>query len=236
MMELHLFSTSGEHDIEFILEACSSILEGLPGPVVAYLPAASVHRRWVRETRAAFRGLAQIVAINPETHPPERIRAILDQASMLYIPGGNTYLLSQRLHACLLPERGGSGGLGSVTLLAEIRARLRASLPLVAFSAGAVLCGVDILTTNDINCCGCTQFDGLGLLPFNLNVHYPGDDATRQARDERLQEYLAFHPGIVVALEDGAYLRVLGEEISLIRGTAWRLERGAHKSSVMREK
>lgn len=192
------------------MEAARSILESSPSPLVAYLPAASLERHFIRETKAAFRGLAQVRAIKPEAHPLPRVRAILERASLLYIPGGNTYLLAHRLH--------------SLGLLQELRQRVLEGLPLLGISAGTVFCGQDILTTNDINCCGCTQFAGLGLLPYDLNVHYPPEGPEREARNERLGEYLVFHQTPILALEDEAYIEVKDGEIALVRGGVWKLE------------
>jgi dipeptidase E len=226
-MQLHLFSTPGEGGIEYIIDAASAILQGQSDPLVAYLPAANIHRRWVRETKAAFRGLATVTAINVETQPIERIQVILDRAVLLYIPGGNTYLMAHRLHH--FPKWPGGEG-----LISELKKRVLEGLPLIGFSAGAVLCGPDILTTNDINCCGCTTFEGLNLVPFNLNTHYPAEpEAARQARDERLQEYLAFHADrSLLALEDGAYLIVIDNEVSAARGKVWKIDQGCQALGV----
>jgi dipeptidase E len=87
------------------------------------------------------------------------ITAVLDNASLLYIPGGNTFCLKQRLH-----ERG---------LMAEIQTRVRGGLPLVAFSAGTVLCGRNILTTNDMNVCAATDFCRTEPDPFQLQRPLP---------------------------------------------------------------
>jgi dipeptidase E len=96
----------------------------------------------------------------------------------------------------------------------------------VAFSAGTVLCGQDILTTNDINCCGCTQFDGLKLSPFSFNVHYPVSPVeAQQERDERLEEYLAFHDTPILAFEDGASLHLTEDELR-VDGNVWQFSHG----------
>jgi len=44
--------------------------------------------------------------------------------------------------------------LRQIDLTEEIGARIRAGLPYVGFSAGAVLCGLDILNSQDINAAG----------------------------------------------------------------------------------
>jgi len=221
-MQLHLFSSPGEPFLSDILEAARSILAEQADPVVAYLPAANVQRHFIRETKTAFRALARVTAIKVEYDAMGKIRAALDRASLLYIPGGNTYLLAHRLH--------------TAGLLGEIRDRILGGLPLVTFSAGTVFCGLDILTTNDINCCGCTQFTGLGLVSVNFNVHYPPAGREDQGeRDERLEEYQAFHSTPVLALEDGAYLEVSNGAIRLVRGAMWRFEKGRPKAYITTE-
>jgi phosphohistidine phosphatase len=220
-MQIYLFSSPGEHGIEDILEAARLTLANKPDPTVAYLPAASAEGDWARETRAAFRGLAKIKTIDVTKQPLARMLATLDRADLLYIPGGNTFLLAERLHAVRVPLVHREAG--AADMVAEIRQRVLAGLPLICFSAGSVLCGPDVLSSNDANDCDCTHFDGLDLLPFNLNVHFPGEPGeARQQREERLQEFLATHPGRSVwALEDGAYLQVNNDAIRVLRGGIW---------------
>ena len=237
-MELHLLSSLAEPFPAALAEITASLLQGNRDrqPAVAYLPAGAVHRHFVRETQAALRGIAQVIAVKVEAHPARRLQEALRRADLVYMPGGNTYLMAQRLHAA-----------GAMPLL---KRRLQEGLPLLALSAGCVLCGLDILTTNDINCCGCVHFDGLGLVGLNINVHYPGGDSRlQQERDERLGEYQLFHPHPVLALEDGAYLRVSGDappsgagrglaldssssNFQLLRGAGWWLEPEGRKERL----
>jgi dipeptidase E len=201
------------------VSACRPILQEQAAPTVAYLPEASIGERYVGMTKVAFKGLADVVHINVEKNGRAKIDAALDKASLLYIPGGNTYLLTQRLH--------------DNNLLESIRERVRNGLPLVAFSAGTVLCGANILTTNDLNCCGCTTFSGLALVPFNFNVHYPQEDGhDREERDYRLWEYHAFQDNPVLAVEDSAHLRVVGEKLELVTGDCWLVEKGKQRVKV----
>src|SRR5262245_42627506 len=122
------------------------MLERAASPTVAYLPAASVGDSYVGLTKVVFKGLGTVAHIDVEKHSRKRVDAALDRATVLYMPGGNTYLLSQRLYRASMVE--------------PIRERVRAGLPLVAFSAGAVICGPNMLTTNDMNVCACTDFGG----------------------------------------------------------------------------
>ena len=218
-MEINLFSSQGEPSLRNIVEASSPFLEKADDPAVAYLPAACVGERYVGLTKTAFKGLADVLHLDPETQGRARVEAALDKAAILYIPGGNTYLLAHRLH--------------NKDLVAQIRERIINGLPLVAFSAGTVLCGANVLTTNDLNCCGCTTFNGLGFVPFNFNVHYPSDEGDqREFRDERLWEYQEFNSNPVLALEDSAHIRVTDSEVRLISGNCWLFEKGQARTKV----
>ncbi len=190
------------------MDACRQVLAGEREPVIAYVPAAAEERHFVRETRASFRGIAEVRAVKAEVHTPAQMRSALDRASLVYIPGGNTYLAAKRLHA--------SG------LMDDLRRRIIGGLPLAAFSAGTVLCGVDILTSNNTNDYGCTDFTGLGLLGYNFNVHYQAEEGEeRRARDARLQAYADGNKRPVLALQDGAYILVKDGSVELVEGTAW---------------
>ena len=111
------------------------------------------------------------------------------RATVLYIPGGNTYLLLDRLYQS-----------GAFCL---IQARVLAGMPLVGFSAGMVICGPNILMSNNKNVCGSTEFTGLGFTEYNFMAHYPSDDGEERARrDSRICRYHNSHTNPVLALED----------------------------------
>lgn len=203
-MELHLLSSQGDWPIQDIVKACRPLLEDQDHPTLAYLPAASVGNRFVEVTEEAFDGLARVLTLDAQTDDRDGLLTALDGASVLYVPGGNTYLLSKRLHAARVVE--------------EVRARVLGGLPLVAFSAGTVFCGMNVLTTNDMNCCACDSFTGLGLVPCNFNVHYPPDGEERELRDDRIWEYHRFFDHPVLTLEDGCHLRVVDDSIQLVEG------------------
>ena len=212
-LTLHLFSTPGQ-DLRDVLEACRPHLEHKSEPLVAYLPLASLSNRWQDFTEKAFRGLARIETVNAETMTFPEMEAILRRAHVVYIPGGNTFLLAHRLYAS--------------SLMPYLRKKLQAGLPLVAFSAGTILCGPNILTSGDMNMVETAHFGGLNLLPFNFYAHY--DDDVYQ--DDWLGDYHVFQPNPVILLADGAYLRVDGKKTSLVRGEAWVLRRGQEKEKI----
>jgi peptidase E len=217
-MNLHLFSTPGKDDIRDILDASRPYLEGKDDPVVAYLPAASLGDTYQELTGKAFRSLARLETINTELMTLPEMEAILRSAALVYIPGGNTFLLNHRLHISNIME--------------YLRKKVSADLPLIAFSAGAVLCGPNILTSNDLNMVGTPYFTGLDVSPFNFNCHYPQDEYTRALRDDWLSEYHVFHDNPVVMLSDGACVQVEGRRTQLVKGDAWILRKGQEKEKL----
>jgi dipeptidase E len=155
----------------------------------------------------AFQGLARLETISTELMAPREIEDILRRAALVYVPGGNTFLLNHRLHI--------SG------ILPYLRKKIQTGLPFVGFSAGAILCGPNILTAKDLNTVGTPHFDGLNLIPFNFLTHYIGDGYSQSVHDEWLDDYYFFHDNPVILLSDGAHVKVDGKKMTLVRGNAW---------------
>ncbi len=217
-MELHLFSTPGKDDIRYILEAARPVLAGKDDPGIAYLPAASLEGTWQEFTEKAFKDLARVDTIDTELMTTSQMESILRSAALIYIPGGNTYYLNHRLHLCKLID--------------YLRRKVAAGLPVLAFSAGTVLCGPNILTTNDMNTVETSYFKGLDATPFNFSVHYPEDGSFRVFRDEWLMDYHVFHDNPIILMSDGAYVKVEGRKTTLVRGEAWILRKGEEKHKL----
>src|SRR5512134_795770 len=98
-MQLHLFSSPGENDIRYIVEASRPYLEAKDDTVVAYMPLAYLYaERWMEFHERAFQGLARLETVNTELMTPREIEDGLRRAALVYIPGGNTFLLNHRLH------------------------------------------------------------------------------------------------------------------------------------------
>lgn len=218
-VDLHLFSSPGDGDVRYIIEASRPYLEGRPEAILAYLPLASLFaERWQAEAEDAFSGLAQLEMVNAELMSQAEIESILRRSALVYIPGGNTFLLNHRLHL--------SG------VMPFLRKKVQGGLPLVGFSAGAVLCGPNILTSRDLNTVGTVHFDGLNAVPFSFLVHYAGDAYGQRMQDDWLADYHFFHDNPVILLCDGAYVRVEGRKTCLVRGEAWLLEKNQEKSRL----
>ena len=221
-MDLHLFSNPGD-DICNIIEASRPYLESKDEPTVAYLPLASLYaEKWLDDNERAFKGLARLETVNAELMTQKEIEEIIRRAALLYIPGGNTFLLNHRLHAS-----------GVTTYL---RKKIQAGLPLVGFSAGMILCGPDILTSKDMNTVETPHFDGLNLVPFNFFAHYADDAYGQSVHDDWLADYHFFHDHPVILMSNGAYVKVDGRKTTLVRGDAWILRKDSEKEKLVQGK
>jgi dipeptidase E len=218
-MNLHLFSTPGKDNLRHVIEASQPYLKDRDDPVVAYLPLASLYtERWHSVNENAFKGLGQLAEINAELMTQKEIEGILRDAALVYITGGNTFLLSHRLHV--------SG------ILPYLRKKIQNGLPVVGVSAGMIVCGPNILTSRDMNTVGTSHFDGLNLIPFNLVAHYADDGYGQSVYDDWLGDYHFFHDNPVIMMCDDAYLRVDGKKISLMRGEAYILHKDQEKERL----
>ena len=219
MINLHLLSTPGERDIRWVIEASRPHLGGKSEPTVAFLPQAWLNvNHWLDYTVRSFDKLARVELIDTEQMDVPSMEAIIRRAHVVYISGGNTFLLNHRLQI--------SG------LMPYLRKKVQAGLPVVGFSAGMIVCGPNILTANDLNSVGTTHFNGLDVSPFNFFAHYISNSYGDSEHDGWLSEYHTFHDNAVVMLSDGAYIRVDGKKTTLVRGDAWILRRGAEKEKL----
>ena len=221
-MNLHLFSNPGDN-IRNVIEVSRPYLENKDEPTVAYLPLASLYaEKWLEDNERAFKGLAWLETVNAELMTQKEIEEIIRRAALVYIPGGNTFLLNHRLHV--------SG------VMPYLRKKIQAGLPLIGFSAGTVLCGPNILTSKDMNTVETPHFDGLNLVPFNFFVHYADNAYGQSVHDDWLADYHFFHDHPVILLSDGAYVKVDGKKTTLVRGDAWILRKDSEKEKLVQGK
>ncbi len=132
--------------------------------------------------------------------------AAVDQAGGVFIGGGNTFRLAKQLH-----ETG---------LVTAIRRRaLEDVMPYLGTSAGSNVACATICTTNDMPIVYPPTFDGIGLVPFQINPHYldPDPQSTHmgETRETRIREFHEENPQPVLGLREGAWLRVNGARMNL---------------------
>jgi dipeptidase E len=217
-MHLHLFSTPGE-DLRNVVAASRPYLEERDDPLIAYLPLASLYaEKWHALHKEAFRSLGQLVEVNAELMTQKEIENIRREAALVYITGGNTFLLNHRLHS--------SG------VMPYLKKKIQNGLPVVGFSAGMVLCGPNILTSRDMNTVETTHFEGLNLSPFNYLAHYPKDAYGQSVIDDWLGDYHFFHDNPVILLCEDGYVKVDGKKTFLVRGEAYLLHKDQEKERL----
>ena len=218
-MQLHLFSTPGKDDLRDVVEASRPYLEEKDEPVIAYLPLASLYaERWQRLNEEAFRGLGRLVEVNAELMTQREIENIIRDAALVYITGGNTFLLNHRLHI--------SG------VMPYLKKKIQNGLPVVSVSAGMIVCGPNILTSRDMNTVETTYFSGLNASPFNFLAHYPLDAYGQSVMDDWLRDYHFFHDNPVIMVCDGAYVKMEGKKTFLARGEAYILRKDQEKERL----
>src|SRR5262245_42825360 len=133
----------------------------------------------------------------------------LASADAVFVGGGNTFRLLARL------QRAG--------LVDSLRRRVLEGMPYMGASAGTNIAAPTIRTTNDMPIVEPATLDALGFVPFQINPHYIDPDPSSrhmgETREERLREFLEENDAPVLAMREGAWLRVEGEEMRL-GGTA----------------
>lgn len=131
-------------------------------------------------------------------HETSDAKAVVDNAEAIFIGGGNTFRLLNRLY--------------QTDLLLPIRRRVEGGMPYSGSSAGAVVSAPTIKTTNDMPIVQPPSFNALGLINFQINAHYldpdPGSTHMGETREERLIQFLEDNETPVVGLREGCMIRV----------------------------
>ena len=129
----------------------------------------------------------------------------IEEAEAVFVGGGNTFRLIDRL------QRG--------RYLEPLRRRALVDLPYLGASAGSVIAAPSIKTTNDMPIVQPQWFEGLSLLPFQINAHYlDADPSSRhmgETREQRLREFHEENDEAVVGLREGGWLAVHGDSVRL---------------------
>jgi dipeptidase E len=199
-MELLLLSNSTNHGSTMFSHAADAFVEVAAGAQVTFIPYALADwDDYADRVTAAFDRIGIDVVSAHRSSAPDR--AILD-AEVVMMGGGNTFRLLDSLDA-----------LGVVQPLGE-RVRAGATRYLGA-SAGTNVACPTIRTTNDMPICQPRSFAALGVLPFQINLHYvdadPASTFMGETREERIAELLEENDCTVLALYEGSWLRVSGE-------------------------
>lgn len=217
-MDLLLLSNSTNHGSTMFAHAADDLVEVVGGDRVTFVPFALADwDGYADRVAAALDPLG--IEVRAAHRSPDPGAAILD-ARVVLMGGGNTFRLLDTLY-----------GLGVVERLGD---RVRAGdARYVGASAGTNVACPSIRTTNDMPICLPPSFTALGLLPFQINLHYvdadPDSTFMGETREERILEFLEENHCPVLAMYEGTWLRVHGDAAA-VTGPARLFEREGTES------
>jgi dipeptidase E len=204
MRRLLLLSNSTNHGASYLDHAIEAIRSFLgPARRLLFVPFALRDQRgYTSKARDRFAALGiEVQGVTADAAGA----AALERADAVFVGGGNTFRLLDRL------QRSG--------LLEILKRRALAGMPYLGASAGTNIAAPTIKTTNDMPIVQPASFSALGLVPFQINPHYvdadPSSSHMGETREERLREFLEENETPVLALREGAWLRVEGESARL---------------------
>jgi dipeptidase E len=218
-VRLLLISSSVSHPTGYLDHAEDEIRDVL-GAVrrVLFLPYALFdHDAYAAKVNERFGRMGY--AIESAHRSPSPIRAI-EEASALFVGGGNTFRLLKALY--------------DLDLLEPIRRRAAEGMVYIGSSAGSNVAGRTIGTTNDMPIVEPPSFAALGLVDFNLNPHYldpdPASTHKGETREERIAQFHEENDIPVVALREGAMIRITGDRAEIAGQGGGRLFRRGDKT------
>ena len=206
-MNLILASTStvyGKGYLSYLKEALEELYKN--AEEILFIPFARpggiTHEEY---TAKAKEGLAFLNKKVTGLHEKEDKIAALQNAQGIFTGGGNTFLLVHQLY--------------NQNLIQELKAAILSGTPYLGTSAGSNICGLSMKTTNDMPIIYPPSFETMGIVPFNLNVHYLDPDPTSthqgETRATRIKEFQNLNNIPVVGLREGSWLKVEKEDILL---------------------
>ena len=207
MKKMLLASTStlhGQEYLEYLLEEiillfkdCKKIL------FIPYArPSGLTHQQYNNQVKEVFK---QINLNIVDYHSENEIFDNLNKCDGIFIGGGNTFLLLNKLY--------------EYNLISLIKNKIDSGIPYLGTSAGTNICGMSIGTTNDMPIIHVKSHNSLGVIPFNINPHYldpvKGLKHMGESRETRIKEFHVINKQKVIGLREGSFLSVQGNEIIL---------------------
>jgi len=138
-------------------------------------------------------------------HEFEDAALAIKKAEGIFTGGGNTFLLVSQLY--------------KNEVMTVLRETLKKGTPYLGTSAGSNICGLTMQTTNDMPIVYPPSFQTLGLIPFNLNVHFLDADVLPkhmgETRETRIKEFHHINTLPVLGLREGSWLEIKENKIIL---------------------
>ncbi|MDR2085502.1 MAG: dipeptidase PepE [Bacteroidales bacterium] len=151
-----------------------------------------VYEARVKDVYAKFG--VEIYSVHKEPRPIEAVM----KAEAIAVGGGNTFFLVNELHR--------------LGLMDAIKERAANGMPYMGWSAGSNIACPTIKTTNDMPIIEPESFEGMNLIPFQINPHYLDANPEGhggETREERIMEFLTVNRNIkVVGLRERCLLHI----------------------------
>ncbi|KDN54476.1 dipeptidase PepE [Flavobacterium seoulense] len=207
MKNLILASTSTLHGsdyLDYLLPELQSLFKNCE--TVLFIPYARPsgisHEEYTQKTALTFAKInINIKGIHEFENPVQAIQ----NAEGIFTGGGNTFLLVSQLYYH--------------KIMITLKETLEKGIPYLGTSAGSNIAGLSMQTTNDMPIVYPPSFQTLGLIPFNLNVHFIDTDLSSthmgETRETRINEFLQFNNFPVLGLKEGSWLEIKNNKIIL---------------------
>lgn len=165
-------------------------------------PSGISHEEYTQKAALAF---AKINIKIKGIHEFENPVFAIQEAEGIFTGGGNTFLLVSQLY--------------HYKIMTVLKETLEKGIPYLGTSAGSNIAGLSMQTTNDMPIIYPPSFQTLGLIPFNLNVHYldKEEQSTHmgESRETRINEFHQFNNFPVLGLKEGSWLKIKEDKIFL---------------------
>ena len=206
MKKMLLASTStiyGQKYLEYLQDEIKTLFSGCKKILfVPYArPSGISHLEYTEKAKNVFK----ILNLEIIDYTNEDLKESLEKCDGIFIGGGNTFLLLDKLY--------------QYSLIDILKNKIDSGIPYLGTSAGTNICGMTIGTTNDMPIIHVKSFEALGIIHFNINPHYldpiDGLEHMGESRETRINEFHKLNDQVVIGLREGSYLQVKGDDIYL---------------------
>ncbi|MFW5758353.1 MAG: dipeptidase PepE [Bacteroidota bacterium] len=206
--KLLLISNSTNQGEEYLAYTKKHISDFLGNEVktLAFIPYAAVSMSYVEYFNKVNEVFSKMGYEVNSTEDIQGATKVLEAADAIVVGGGNTFHLIHFMH-----EKG---------IMDIIKKKVENGTPYIGWSAGSNVACPSIKTTNDMPIIQPASFQGLSLVPFQINPHYTDGripNHNGESREDRIKEFLEINPDYpVVGLKEGTMLWIEGNSIKLI--------------------
>ncbi|WP_333608590.1 dipeptidase PepE [Arsukibacterium sp.] len=223
-MQLLLLSSSRANNSEYLAPYMPWLQTHLTGCTeLLFIPYAGVTISYDAYVTQVATALAPLKVKVSGLHQYAKPQQAIKDAQAIAVGGGNTFKLLNELY--------------QKDILQLIAERVTSGTPYIGWSAGANIAGSTICTTNDMPIIAPPSFDGLKLLPLQLNPHYidmKAEGFHGEARDMRLAEFMTLQPkSPIIALPEGSALKRQGQQLTLLGRDGGYLFVGGDKTALL---